>query len=43
VLDQAERGALPGMVRTGRTFANAVEEYMRQRDGSRVPGLWAAR
>jgi integrase len=29
VLDQAERGVLPGMVRTGRTFADAAEEYLR--------------
>jgi len=29
VLDQAERGTLPGMVRTGRTFADAAEGYLR--------------
>src|SRR3954454_17219165 len=29
VLDQADRGVLPGMVRTGRTFAEAAEEYLR--------------
>jgi integrase len=29
VLDQVERGVLPGMVRTGRTFADAAEEYLR--------------
>ena len=29
VLDQAERGVLPGMVRTGRTLAQAAEEYLR--------------
>src|SRR4051794_1770133 len=29
VLDQAARGVLPGMVRTGRTFADAAEEYLR--------------
>src|SRR5919112_880235 len=29
VLGQAERGVLPGMVRTGRTFADAAEEYLR--------------
>jgi integrase len=29
VLDQAERGVLPGMVRTGRTFAEAADEYLR--------------
>src|SRR3954451_11655600 len=29
VLDQAERGVLPGMVRTGRAFADAADEYLR--------------
>src|SRR3954451_1051665 len=29
VLHQAERGVLPGMVRTGRTFADAADEYFR--------------
>jgi integrase len=29
VLDQAERGTLPGMVRTGRTLADAADEYLR--------------
>jgi integrase len=29
VLHQAERGVLPGMVRTGRTFADAADEYLR--------------
>jgi hypothetical protein len=29
VRDQAERGVLPGMVRTGRTFADAAGEYVR--------------
>jgi integrase len=29
VLDQAARGVLPGMVRTGRTFAEAADEYLR--------------
>ena len=29
VLDQARRGELPGMVRTGATFEDAVAEYMR--------------
>jgi integrase len=28
-VDQAERGVLPGMVRTGRTFADAADEYLR--------------
>ena len=29
VLAQAERGTLPGMVHTGRPFANAADEYLR--------------
>src|SRR4051794_19439593 len=29
VLNQAERGVLPGMVRTGRTFGDAADEYLR--------------
>jgi integrase len=29
VLDQAERGTLPGMVRTGQMFADAADEYLR--------------
>jgi integrase len=29
VLDQARRGTLPGMVRTGVTFADAAAEYLR--------------
>ena len=29
VLDQAERGVLPGMVQTGRTFGDAADEYLR--------------
>ena len=29
VLDEARRGTLPGMVRTGVTFAEAAEEYLR--------------
>jgi len=29
VLDQARRGSLPGMVRTGATFADAAAEFMR--------------
>ena len=28
-LDQARRGTLPGMVRTGATFADAAQEYLR--------------
>jgi integrase len=31
VLDQAERGVLPGMVGTGRTFAEAADEYLLSR------------
>jgi integrase len=39
VLAQARRGELPGMVRTGATFADAVAEYMRwqQQDRARKP------
>ncbi len=39
VLDQARRGELPGMVRTGATFADAVAEYMRwiEHDRCRKP------
>src|SRR3954464_9144514 len=39
VLDQAERGVLPGMVRTGRTFAEAADEDLRSRaeDRQRKP------
>ena len=29
VLDQARRGTLPGMVRTGATFADAANEWLR--------------
>src|SRR3954451_24916191 len=29
VLDQAERGVLPGMVRTGRPFVEAADDYLR--------------
>src|ERR1700761_4455459 len=29
MLDQARRGTLPGMVRTGATFADAATEYLR--------------
>jgi hypothetical protein len=29
VLEQAERGVLPGMVRTRHTFADAADEYLR--------------
>ena len=39
VLDQATRGLLPGMVRTGVTFAAAAEEYLRhlEHDRERKP------
>lgn len=39
VCDQARRGSLPGMVRTGATFADAVAEYMRwlEHDRERKP------
>ena len=35
VLDQARRGTLPGMVRTGATFADAAAEYLRYIDHDR--------
>jgi integrase len=39
VLDQSRRGTLPGMVRTGATFADAAAEYMRwiEHDRARKP------
>lgn len=39
VLDQARRGTLPGMVRTGVTFAEAAAEYLRyiEHDRGRKP------
>ena len=39
VLAEARRGELPGMVRTGATFADAVAEYMRwlEQDRARKP------
>ena len=39
VLDQARRGTLPGMVRTGVTFADAAEEWLRyiEQDRGRKP------
>jgi len=39
VLDQARRGTLPGMVRTGATFADACAEYLRsiEHDRARKP------
>ena len=39
VLDQARRGTLPGMVRTGATFADAAGEYLRyiEHDRGRKP------
>src|SRR5450755_2112178 len=39
VLDQARRGTLPGMVRTGATFADAAAEYLRyiEHDRERKP------
>src|SRR3984885_10408669 len=38
-LDQARRGTLPGMVRTGATFADAAAEYLRyiEEDRARKP------
>ena len=35
VLDQARRGSLPGMVRTGATFADAAAEFLRYAAGKR--------
>jgi hypothetical protein len=39
VLDSARRGTLPGMVRTGATFADAAAEYLRyiEHDRGRKP------
>ena len=39
VLDQARRGTLPGLVRTGATFADAAAEYLRyvEQDRGRKP------
>src|SRR2546426_5472703 len=39
LLDQARRGTLPGMVRTGATFADAAAEYLRyiEHDRGRKP------
>ena len=35
VLDQARRGTLPGLVRTGATFADAAAEYLRYSEQDR--------
>ncbi len=39
VLDDARRGTLPGMVRSGATFADAAEEWLRfiEQDRDRKP------
>jgi hypothetical protein len=39
VLDEARRGTLPGLVRTGATFADAAAEYLRyiEHDRARKP------
>jgi integrase len=39
VIDQARRGTLPGMVRTGATFADAAAEWLRyiEHDRGRKP------
>ena len=39
VLEQARRGTLPGMIRTGATFADAAEEFLRyiEHDRARKP------
>ena len=36
VLDHARRGSLPGMVRTGATFADAAAEYLRYVEDDRA-------
>jgi integrase len=43
VLDEARRGSLPGMVRTGATFADAAAEWLRyvERDRGRKPSTVA--
>lgn len=43
VLDQARRGTLPGMVRTGATFADAAAEWLRfiERERGRKPSTLA--
>jgi len=35
ILDQARRGTLPGMVRTGVTFADACEDYLAHKEADR--------
>jgi integrase len=37
VFDQARRGTLPGMVRTGATFADAAAEFLRYAEHDRAP------
>jgi len=43
VLDEARRGTLPGMVRTGATFADAAAEWLRyvEHDRGRKPSTVA--
>ena len=43
VLDEARRGTLPGMVRTGATFADAAAEWLRyvEQDRARKPSTVA--
>ena len=36
LLDQARRGTLPGMVRTGATFADAAAEFLRYAEHDRA-------
>jgi len=43
VLDQARRGTLPGMVRTGATFADACAEFMRYVEHDRGRKPWTLR
>ena len=46
VMDEARRGTLPGMVRTGATFADAAAEWLRYieqergRKASTISSLW---
>lgn len=43
VLDQARRGTLPGMVRTGATFAEAAAEFLRYSEHDRGCKPWTLR
>jgi integrase len=43
LLDQARRGTLPGLVRTGATFADAAAEYLRYAEHDRGCKPWTVR